>query len=289
MKVIGIDIGGSHISGSEIQLQDGILVTSQIFEAKVDTSLGADEIISTWSGLISQIAGGDTEIKLGIAFPGPFDYENGISLIEEQGKMKSLLGLSVKNLLAEKLDIPQENIQFVNDAEAFLLGEKFGGVLKGHDKIMGITLGTGLGSAIGLEDVVKDAKLWTAPFRDGIAEDYLGNAWFVQEAKSRFGIQISGVKEILTWPDSSMKESIFDDFARSLGEFLLPYLIRIQAEALVLGGKVSLAHQHFLPKTLEFLRKFGSETEIKISKLGEEAALIGAALPFYADKIYAQT
>src|SRR5690606_4374061 len=126
------------------------------------------------------------DLHIGIAMPGPYDYENGISLISEQGKMKSLYGLSVKNLLADALRIPPAQIQFTNDAESFLKGEVFAGVGKGFSNTLGLTLGTGLGSAIHVEDVVKDAKLWTAPFRDGIAEDYLGTDWFIEFVREEF-------------------------------------------------------------------------------------------------------
>ncbi|MDN3202615.1 ROK family protein [Algoriphagus sediminis] len=279
MKTIGLDIGGSHISGAELIISDRDFQVGPITEKVMDTSRTKEDLILDWASLVRSINSSDSDIRLGIAMPGPFDYENGISLIKEQGKMKSLYGLSIKLMLAEELEIPIRNIHFVNDAEAFLLGEKYAGELKGFDKIMGITLGTGLGSAIGIENVVKDAKLWSSPFKDGIAEDYLGNAWFVKEAQRRFGTQVSGVRDILSWTDQSRIQNIFTDLANTLSEFLLPYLIRIQAEGLVLGGKISLAHEYFLPRLLENLKKFDCQTEIKISKLGEKAALIGAILP----------
>jgi len=280
VKTIGLDIGGSHISGAEVIISDGDCKVGPIREKKVDTSRWKDDLIRDWASVVRSINLGDSDIWLGIAMPGPFDYKNGISFIKEQGKMKSLYGLSIKMMLAEELEIPIRNIHFVNDAEAFLLGEKYSGVLKGFDKIMGITLGTGLGSAIGIENVVKDAMLWSSPFRDGIAEDYLGNGWFVKEAQRRFEIHVSGVRDIVSWTDESRIQNIFTDFANTLSEFLLPYLIRIQAEGLVLGGKISLAHGYFLPRLLENLKKFDCQTEVKISKLGEKAALIGTVLPY---------
>jgi glucokinase len=65
-----------------------------------------------------------------------------------------------------------------------------------------------------------------------------------------------------------------------LGEFLFPYLIRLHSEGVVLGGKISLASDHYLSSTRFYLENMGYSVPINISKLGEKAALIGACLPF---------
>ena len=279
MKLIGVDIGGSHISSASLNLKSGELSLNDLEESSLDTSASAEHLISAWSAVIRATANGSENFQLGIAMPGPYDYSAGISLIQDQGKMKALYKLSVKNLLVDSLGISEKQIQFTNDAEAFLLGESLAGSGKSFQNSIGITLGTGLGSAIKVEDVVKDAKLWTAPFRGGIAEDYLGTSWFVREAKKQFNLKITGVKDLVElYPDQAA--ILFEIFGKSLGEFLFPYLIRLQSEAVILGGKISMLHQLFLPATYQYLRLNGCTAKIEISTLGEHAALIGACQPF---------
>jgi glucokinase len=198
MNLIGLDIGGSHVSVGRIHWDGRSVVVDNYFESDVDTSREAEEIISDWIDLIQKSSAELSDLRLGIAMPGPYDYPNGISLIKDQGKMKSLYGLSVKNMLAEKLNISRDHINFTNDAEAFLLGESLAGAGRGFENSIGLTLGTGLGSAFKSGAEVTDAKLWTAPFRDGIAEDYLGTAWIRRVAREYFGIEISGMKDLLT-------------------------------------------------------------------------------------------
>lgn len=281
MAWIGVDIGGSHISAAQLGLEGNEVRILAFHEADVDTSGSAAEIISKWSSLISLAIGDQDEVELGIAMPGPYDYENGVSLIKDQGKMKSLYGLSVKELLAESLKIKPENICFTNDAEAFLIGESFAGASRGFTNSLGLTLGTGLGSAIKIHDVVKDGKLWTAPFRDGIAEDYLGTAWFREFALGKFGLTIHGVKDLLAPGfDHAISQEIFSEFGRALGEFLAQYIIRLHCQGVVLGGKIARAGIHFLPHTQAFLSKLDYPIEIKISELEDKAALIGACFPF---------
>lgn len=284
MNLIGVDIGGSHISAAKVDWAGNQIETSDFFEGDVDTLGSAEEIISAWSQVIRRSMGDNSDLKIGIAMPGPYDYPNGISLIKDQGKMKSLFGLSVKNLLSESLEIDPACIAFTNDAEAFLLGESLAGAGRGFGNSIGLTLGTGLGSAIKIQDVVKDGKLWTAPFREGIAEDYLGTAWFKTYTSKQFGIQISGVIDLLSPHfDQSIAQQVFAEFGKTLGEFLSHYVLRMQCQGVVLGGKIARAAGRFLPTTESYLQKKGCPQDIQISQLGEKAALIGACFPFLRD------
>lgn len=281
MCLIGVDIGGSHISAAKVELKDREARIFDFVEADVDAFGSVDKILKTWSELILKAAGNATDFRIGIAMPGPYDYFNGISLIKDQGKLLSLYGLSVRNLLAERLEIIPEKIVFINDAEAFLSGESYAGAGRDFQNSIGITLGTGLGSAIKVYEVVKDAKLWTAPFRTGIAEDYLGTGWFIRFAKEQFGKEITGVKDLLgAGFDEEITNSIFEEFGITLGEFLFPYIIRLHSEGVVLGGKVSLAADRFLPVTHKYLAHRGYNLPIKVSPLGEKSALIGSVLTF---------
>jgi len=162
-----------------------------------------------------------------------------------------------------------------------LAGESLAGAGRNLENSIGLTLGTGLGSAIKIQEVIKDAKLWTAPFRDGIAEDYLGTGWFVRYLKEQYGKSVSGVKDLLS-PDFDpvLAEEVFSQFGKNLGEFLAFYVIRLHCQGVVLGGKVSRAADRFLPYTQAYLEKFEYPFHIRISELEEQAALIGACLPF---------
>lgn len=281
MELIAADIGGTHITVATVKWTDGFATVQGKLMAEVDTTVGANQLISDWSKLIRKAAQNKPDFHLGIAMPGPYDYEKGISLIESQGKMRSLFGLSVKNLLAEELGISPLKISFLNDAESFLKGEALAGAGKGLNNLIGITLGTGLGSAIQIQEVTTDAKLWTAPFRDGIAEDYLGTGWFVKKIREGYGLEISGVKDLLNKDfDPVICKEVFREFGNTLGEFLLPYVVRLQTNKVILGGKISKSGDLFIPWVEAYLAKYGVLLPIEVSLLGEDAALIGATSSF---------
>jgi glucokinase len=82
--VIGVDIGGSHISAALIDVKSRKIVFGTKQRANVNPHGTVDAIINDWSKVIvqtlstSQVQEGNN-YKIGIALPGPCDYENGIS------------------------------------------------------------------------------------------------------------------------------------------------------------------------------------------------------------------
>ncbi|NEB80477.1 ROK family protein, partial [Streptomyces sp. SID14478] len=59
----------------------------------------------------------------------------------------SLYGADVRADLLGGLRRRPADVVFLNDAHAFLMGEWSAGAARGHTRVVGITLGTGVGSA----------------------------------------------------------------------------------------------------------------------------------------------
>src|SRR5690606_20272152 len=119
-----------------------------------------------------------------------------ISKIKDQKKFQSLYNLNVRQELSRRLSIPPEHIRFINDAASFLQGEVFCGAGRDYKRVLGLTLGTGLGSAICKEGVAEDADLWNSLFKDGIVEDYLSGRWFLQRYTKLSDDTVCDVKEL---------------------------------------------------------------------------------------------
>ncbi len=160
--VVGCDIGGSHISTALVDLETKTLLIDTFERHPVNSHDAVASIIETWSECIlsSCRKGGKQGISVGIAIPGPFDYEKGISLMKGQDKYEALYGVNVKELLAGRLGILPDQVKFLNDAASFLQGEMFAGAGTSFRKAVGITLGTGLGSALFLNGHAIDGNLW---------------------------------------------------------------------------------------------------------------------------------
>ena len=82
-----------------------------------------------------------------MAVPGPFDYARGIGLFRDVGKFDSLYGVDVRRGLLTRIRPRPSAVRFLNDADAFGVGEYAAGAARGHDRAVCITLGTGVGSA----------------------------------------------------------------------------------------------------------------------------------------------
>lgn len=280
--VAGVDIGGTHITAALVNIESGLPIPGTSARQSINTLDTAGNIIDAWCQTVAKTFSAAPfpleHKKVGIAMPGPFDYERGICYIKDQGKYESLYGLPVKDLMADNLDIPASSIRMMNDALCFLQGEVMGGAVNGFGKAAGLTLGTGLGSALYSDGVTTDANLWEAPFFDGIAEDYLAARWFVQQYQLVSGRTVQDVKELVALiPSDPAVVPIFETFGRNLGTFIGQFLEQHDPEVIVVGGNIAKSYQLFLPALEKELTDLSVRTPIRIAALGEDAQIIGAA------------
>ena len=282
--VAGIDVGGSHITAAIINITTGELIQKTIRRKHINSHGDYLDIIREWTSVINSSFNSLALLpdRMGIAMPGPFDYEEGICLINNQDKYDSLYGLNVKVLLSECLLVPPQNIVLTNDAACFLYGELFNGAAKDCKDAVGLTLGTGLGSAIVKKGKVVDAEWWCAPYLDGIAEDYLSTRWFIKRYNELTGEQINNVKALLSENvNAGISGQVFNEFGRNLGEFLGTRKLNESVETLVLGGNIANAFHLFENSLQQALHDHSLYLSVKPAELGENAALIGAASSCY--------
>ncbi len=275
--ITGIDIGGTHITVCQVNPATGVMKEESMTRYAVDPSLGADLVIKNWAAAIKACLtqAGMAAGRLGIAMPGPFDYEKGISYIKGLSKYESLYGLPVKKMLAEELGIVESDISMMNDALAYVRGECALGCARGARDVLGITLGTGLGSAIYRKGMMVEGDLYCFPFREGMAEDYCSARWFLRSYEAKTGLRLKGVKELALRANDELEAlALFQEFGTTLGEILLSRYAEKLPSTLVIGGNIARAWYLFLPTLKE---KLNDRCEIKLASLGEAAALIGAS------------
>lgn len=278
--VLGIDIGGSHITAAVLDMKQRNILKNSYTRDRVNPHGATEQIIKTWCNTIKAAYKkvGIGIGRLGIAMPGPFDYENGISYIAGNDKYAAFYGLNVKDMLASELQISSDDILMSNDASCFLAGEVFAGEAGNYNKLIGITLGTGLGSAVCSEGKITDANLWCSSFLDGIAEDYLSTRWFLKRYYELSGINILNVRELaLLYDESPTVRKIFTEFSHNLSLFLEDFQQNNAAEAIVIGGNIANAANRFIPGVIRHLQSQDINCPIYISELNEDAALVGAA------------
>lgn len=287
---IGVDIGGSHITCSAVDLQSGKILKETLAEREVNNQAQASFIINTWSDALSESLSRipPEYIKgIGFAMPGPFDYVKGICYIRGVAKYENLYGFNISDAISSSLDVPEGFlIRFMNDVSAFAVGEAVVGKASGFKRSMSVTLGTGFGSAfisdripvVDGPEVPKLGCVYHLPYKDGIADDYFSTRWFIGNYKSLTGRELKGVKELseLYSSDSNVRE-LFEIFANALAIFLAPWLLKFKAEILVIGGNISHAYNLFGSRFEAQLRKEKCSCKVALSELKEDAALFGSA------------
>ena len=287
---IGTDIGGSHISCAAVDLISGKVLKDTLSEKSVDNQATAEVIIDTWSKALSSVLAKvpvENVKGIGFAMPGPFDYVKGISYIKGVAKYENLYGVNVAEAVAENLGIKDKMlIRFMNDASSFAVGEAWAGSAFKYNRSLSITLGTGFGSAfisnripiVDGPEVPKLGCIYHLPYRDGIADDYFSTRGLLGRYKKLTGIELSGVKELASLASSDkIVIDLFTDFGDNAGLFLSTWLKKFKAEILVIGGNISHAYNLFGDVFENRLRTENCNCEVALSKLKEDAALIGSA------------
>lgn len=278
-SVLGVYISGYHITTLVVDLGSRTALRASYQRKAINSRGTANEIIHSCCDAIRQALLSNTVKKIAIAMPGPFDYDQGISYIRNNKKHEALYGLSVKQLVADQLNIPVMDICMLNDAASFLKGEVFAGEARGYQEVIGLTLGTGLGTARLSNGVAEDAALWDTPFLDSIAEDYLSERWFLKRYYELSNINVVDVKELATfYASSNTVKNVFREFALNLALFTVNFVRAANPQIIVLSGDIATkASDCFLSAYKTQLNKLGIDIPVYVSKLNTDAVLIGVA------------
>jgi len=150
---LGTDIGGTNTCIGAVTAEGTILCRKSFSTADYsDGSLYADRLAQTIRNVVEEtereLGTGNCEwVGLGIGAPNG-NYHTGT--IEEPPNLKFKGKTPLVALLNERLSLPK--IELNNDANAAALGEKIYGGAKDYADFIMITLGTGLGSGIFVND-----------------------------------------------------------------------------------------------------------------------------------------
>ncbi|KKO54884.1 ROK family protein [Paenibacillus sp. DMB20] len=265
---LALDAGGTVLKGA--LLVNGQVVPGSFMSRPSESQGPASGTIAGFAGACLRLLRFYTfaygplhrndEVRIGFAFPGPFDYEEGIALLQGVGKYEALYKMSVRDLLRAELHqhstntpgiitdlLASADIRFGNDALMFGLGI---GLRFPSERLICLTLGTGLGSAFvengqlvsATDGVPLNGMLFAEPYRDSIVDDYFGRRGILGMASQR-GIlaentDVADLAEAAKLGDAEALE-LFHEYGRRLGEMLLPYVIAFKPDRIVLGGQIS--------------------------------------------------
>lgn len=269
---IGIDIGGTTV---RMGIVDGGIILKRIIEpCKADKSV--EETVSHLKKMIHKIM--NTNIRsIGIGVPALVDAKRGI--IHKSFNIPSWKDVHLKEILEDEFHIP---VNINNDCNCFAFGERYYGKGRTFRNLVCITLGTGLGAGIIIENKLYCGKnngageLGSLFYENHNYEHFCSNHFFKEEynisGKEAHENAMRGNAEALR---------IWNEFGVHLGSLINAIMFTYDPEAIIIGGRISLAKNYFSEKMLEEINNFPFLEAKKRFKIlfseNEDSSLLGAA------------
>jgi glucokinase len=282
-RVPVLEVGGTHVSAALIDAADWSIVADTLRRRPLDGQASAEALLDEFVGAARTLDAG-TDARWGVAMPGPFDYDRGIALFEDVGKFDSLRGVDVRAALCAGISPQPESVGFLNDAEAFLLGEWLHGAATGYRRCAAVTLGTGIGSGFLADGEIVGSgpdvppggrahRLYIdgRPLEDAVSRRAIRAAY--RAATGDAEADVRDIAERARGGDRVARE-VIDSAMRLLGTALAPYLHRFGAEVVVIGGSMSLSWDLFGPA---FIAALPGSIAVVVAEDREHAPLLGAA------------
>ncbi|GAA3136842.1 glucokinase [Kribbella aluminosa] len=271
MDVAVLEIGGSHVTAAVVS--PGTWQVTEVDRAKLESQATAEVVVTQLADAARKLplANG-----LAVALPGPFDFGTGVAWYRDQGKFDQLYGFNLGAALGNELGV--ERLMFMNDAEAFAVGEWTAGEVRGVERCVGVTIGTGIGTAF-LADgrvlreggtVPPGGELYRTTYAGKPLEDSISARAILRRYAETTGKEAPGVKEIADQAragDTAARRVLTACFT-DLADALKPWIDRFGVTHTVLGGSISGAFD-LIASALDFPASATKDTE--------HSALIGTA------------
>jgi len=277
--IIGIDIGGTKMSavlfnGKQV-LADYTLATPKDDLNKFIVMLGA---------LIEPLRDKAKKDKvkiggLGIGIPGVINLNEG--KIVACRNVPILNGLKIVDLIKEKVD-PDLEVKIDNDAECFTRAEALLGAGKKYKSVLGIIVGTGIGSGWWVNNNIFVGSHGTTGEIGKMIIDF-ATGQGLEDAYHKLTQNNPEMLAEEAYKGDVLAEKVFDEFGKILGVAFSNVVNLIDPEIIVVGGGATKSADLFLSKAkkevkIHVLNPEAKDIRIVKSKLGEKAGAIGAAL-----------
>ena len=293
-QIIGVDLGATKIATGLVNQKGKVIKKVKI---ATEAEKGIDKVIENVVFSVEQVAPKKIS-KIGLACAGQIDIKKGIIIYSPNLKWKRIpLVRLVSQKIEKELGFKDFEIFIDNDANCFTLAEAIYGVAKGKKYVVGLTLGTGIGSGIVIDRKIYHGQTFASEAghmivepegrkcacgRKGHLEAYASGGAIERKYK-----ELTGRKKIATDIEIEAlqnKESeafqIYQEAGRYLGIGLANMASILDPEIIVLGGGLARSDLLINRAKVEFEKEIffrDKATKIIKTKLGDDAGIVGAA------------
>lgn len=310
-RYIGVDLGGTNIKCGVVT-RDGEILYQSYVPTKADRP--QDEIIADIIGVIRSVikdsgTNMDDIVSIGLGSPGAIDSDKGEVIFAGNLYWKHVN-------LKDKLEAAFNKPAFIaNDANVAALAEALFGAGKGRKSTLLMTIGTGLGAGYVLDGKIQGGAHGVGAELGHMIMDpkgrpcTCGNVGCFERYTSASALIARGQEEMEKNPDCALSKladgdksnvtakividlakegdkiacEIFDEYAMYFACGIVNIINIIDPEVIILGGGVSRAGDFLLDKIKKEVAprvfcKQAPYAEILVSKMGNDAGVIGAAM-----------
>jgi len=274
--IIGIDLGGTNIRGGLVKEK----ILSSVFQQRIASQGSLEEVLQQLFQLTDALIKEDVK-AIGIGVPGLTDTKTGN--VYDVVNIPSWKEIPLQKLMEERYQLP---VIINNDANCFALGEFYFGKGKESNSMVGLTIGTGLGSGI-----IINKKLYAGnhcgagefgmiPYLDQYYEYYASGQFF----QNVYNADGEIIFQRATKGDAAALK-MYQEMGAHLGNAVKTILFALDVNLIILGGSVRKASPYFLKSMWRSIQNFAfkrtaEQLEIKISEL-ENSGILGAAALHY--------
>ena len=269
---IGIDLGGTNVRCGLVE--NGNVITRLSEPCRSDQP--ENEVVEQIKGLIRQLI--NPSVKgIGIGVPSVVDEQKGI--VYNVMNIPSWKEVHLKDILEAEFGVP---VFVNNDANCFALGEHHCGAGKPFRNMLGVTLGTGVGSGIIINDKLYSGsntgagEIGCLPYLEHTLEFYCGSSFFVEyyntTGKEAEDLAKSGDANAL---------KIWEEYGKHMGVLVKIILFVYDPDAIIFGGSIANAYSLFEKAMRKEMETFDYPETIKkiqiLISTRNDISLLGAA------------
>lgn len=270
---IGVDIGGTNIrAGIEI---NGTITNQRQLLLQDKDSLGAT--LQQLKDLLRPLVQQYPVKGIGIGVPSVVDVSRGI--VYNVMNIPSWDEVALRDILEDEFHIP---VTINNDVNCFTLGEHRFGVAKSYQSVIGLSIGTGIGSGIIIDNKLYSGancgagEIGMVPYQNSILEDFVCNRFF----ENTMGVNAFEAHEMALKGDNSAIAQ-WKVFGKHLANAIKIVMYTYDPEAIVIGGSIAKASAFFKDSMLSAISDFAYLNSVKKIQFflseNENIALLGAA------------
>lgn len=293
--IIAIDLGGTNLKcallDNHLKIKARSSFSTKSFDNKHKLIQGIVE--ATDSFILSQKLSRLAILGVGIGVPGPVDTLRGI--VHFLPNIPGWTEIKLKKILEQKTKL----LVFVdNDAKLMTLAEHEAGAAKHYKNVLCLTLGTGVGGGLIINDLLyrgpdnaageaghlpvnENGPLCGCGAR-GCLEKYVGNYQIIKDARKIFGSKITLERVSALANKNNLKAMDFwSQVGKKLGLTLSGVVNLLNLDLIVIGGGVSYAGRVLFESIrqtilLRAMRVQAKRVRVVKAKLGIDAGIIGA-------------